>query len=179
MDIVLVEGVGQGLGIRIMVLIETQGVPAVFAPPLPVLDDHVEGNAPILESGGILEDLVRRAVALAAVDVSEHPFGHLGDFASELAVGGDALVGISGEHREIQRRSDGRMEDRGVLGLAPIHLRLVAAHSADLELVLTRGELDDDRSGGRQPGVGKVDHGLAVDGKVLLPGHGLAYIQED
>ena len=71
------------------------------------------------------------------------------------------------------------MEYRGVLGLAPVHFRLVAAHSADLELVLACGEVDDDRSGGRQPGVGEVDHGLAVDGEVLLPGHGLAHVKKD
>ena len=107
MDIVLVESVGQSLGIRIVVLVETQGVPAVFSPPLPVLDDHVEGNAPLLESGGVLEDLIRRAVALAAMDVSEHPFGHLRDFAGELAVRGYALVGISGEYSEVKRRCHG------------------------------------------------------------------------
>ena len=103
----LVQTVCQRFGVRVVGLVELHGVPAVLAPPLPVLHEHAHGHPLLLEAVGRLEDLLRRVEALAAVDVTQRPFRHLWTGTRQLSVGGDNLVGSAYEHGVVHRRSHG------------------------------------------------------------------------
>ena len=173
------QGVGQRLGIGIVLLVELHRVPARRTPPLPVLDDDVQRQAALLELAGVGDDFLRRVVALAAVDVAEHPVRHLGDGPRQGAVRADGLVGLAGEHRVVQRRGDGGTEGGRVLDLLPIEDRVVGADALDRKGMRAGGQGNKRRGGRRQPGVGHVHHGLPVDGKVVPARHLLAHVQQE
>ena len=178
MHVVLVQGVREGAGIRIVLCVEHHGVPAGVSPPLPVLDNHVQRQAAALEFGGVFQDFVLRMVALPAVDIAEHPFRHLGNGPGELAVGRYHLVGITGKDRVVQSLGHGGAENGFVFHLVPVEDGLVAPHALGAKQMLSRGKGDDGRCGGRQPGIGNVEDGLPVNAQELAAGHGLAAVQQ-
>ena len=118
-------------------------------------------------------------VALAAMDVAEHPVRHLGHRPRQGTVGADDLVGLAGEHRVVQRRGDGGVERGRVIDLLPVEDRAVGADAFDREGVRPGGQGNQGRRGRRQPGVGYVHHRLAVDGEVVPARHLLAHVQQE
>ena len=105
------QTVRQRLGVRIMVFIELHGVPAVLAPVLPVLHQHIGRQSLLAETVGRLQDLVGRMEALTAMDIAKSPLRHLGSSACHLAVGGDDLIRRTSEdgivHGLCHRRTEG------------------------------------------------------------------------
>ena len=79
------ELVGHRLGIGVFVFVELHGVPAVFAPPLPVLHDGADRNILLVEPPRDGQQLVLRVEALAAVDVAEDPVRQRRDVAGQAA----------------------------------------------------------------------------------------------
>ena len=172
----IVKGLCEGRWIGIMLGVELHGVPAGLAPPLPVLDDHIERNSALLETIGILDDLVLRMVAFAAVDIAKHPFGHLGNRACECTISGDHFVRSASKHRIIQGLGHWRAVHGLVRDLAPIEDRRVATHSLSGYRMLPCGKGDECGRGRRQPGIREVYHLLAVDGEVMTASHLLPHI---
>ena len=84
-----------GLGIGVLVLVKLHGVPAVLAPPLPVLDYYAGFVILLLQTSGVLQQFGLAVITLAAVDVAESPVGHIGNPACQIAVGTDYLIGRS------------------------------------------------------------------------------------
>ena len=66
----LMQAVGQCLGIGIVLFIELHGVPSIFAPILPVLNDDVNGKLLVAESSCRLENLIGRMEAFTTMNVS-------------------------------------------------------------------------------------------------------------
>ena len=92
------QTVCQGLGIGVMVLVETHGVPTIFTPVLPVLHQHVDRQLLTAEAVSRLQNLVGRMKTLTAVDIAQCPTGHQGCLACQLAITGNNLVGRTHEH---------------------------------------------------------------------------------
>ena len=178
MHVVFVQRVGQGLGVRIMILVKAQCIPAVFAPPLPVLDDNIQRNAAALESVGVLKDLVLGAVTLAAVNVSEHPLRHLRNLACQLAVRSYAFVCISCKDGEVNCAGDRGVEAGLVLYFSPMEGWLVAPYALDFQLVNSLFQLNYCRCCRRKPGIGIVNDRIAVNCQILFSGHSLSHIQK-
>ena len=74
-------------GVGVVVFVEAHGVPAVLAPPLPVLHQHIHGNLLRTEALGGLQNLVGRVETFAAMDVAHGPAGHEGSVARDVAEG--------------------------------------------------------------------------------------------
>src|SRR3989304_1237669 len=74
-----VDGVEGGLGVGEAHGVEGVRAPLALRPILPVLDDHVEGEAPRAELTHRPQQLLRRLVPLAALPVPERPAGGEGD----------------------------------------------------------------------------------------------------
>ena len=81
-----VKLVGHSLGIGVLALVKLHGVPAVLAPPLPVLYNHAGAVALILKAVGVLQKLLLAVIALAAVNVTECPVRHGGNLTGQVAV---------------------------------------------------------------------------------------------
>ena len=163
--------------VGIVVRIELHGVPSGLAPPLPVLHDDVQRKAPGLELFGILNYLVLRVIALAAMDVSEHPFRHLRDGARESAVGRYDFVGSPCEDGIIECLRHRRTEHRLIHDLTAVNHGIVAAHSFDGNGMASDRKSHDDGRGGRQPGIGHIDDRFAVYGEIVPARHFLTHIQ--
>ena len=67
------QAVGQRLGVRIELFVEAHRVPAILAPVLPVLHEHIDGHLLLLEAVGRLKNLLRRVETLAAMDITQSP----------------------------------------------------------------------------------------------------------
>ena len=59
LDSHLMKAVGEQLRVGIVVFVEAHGIPAILAPPLPVLHQHAHGQLFLLEAVGSLEDFLR------------------------------------------------------------------------------------------------------------------------
>ena len=173
-----VQFVHHGLGIRVLVFVEAHRVPAVFAPPLPVLHDGADGNLFVAEAAGGGQQFVLRVEAFAAVDVAEDPVRERRDVAGERAEAAHHRVGAAGEDDIVEPLRHRGREDRLVRDGAPIDDGGVAEGALDIERVLSGGELRLDGDGRRQPGVRDVDERFAVHGQILPAGHVAPYIKQ-
>ena len=72
--------------------------PLVVFPVLPVLDNIVHRNVPLTQLPQRFYQVLLRSVALAALPEAQHPFGHYGRLAGELAVVLDDIVIIFSGH---------------------------------------------------------------------------------
>ncbi len=81
-----VKLIGHGFGIGVLALVELHGVPAVFAPPLPVLDNHAGVVTLVIKTVGVLQEFLLAVIALAAVYVTECPVRHLRNLTGQVAV---------------------------------------------------------------------------------------------
>ena len=81
-----VQFIGHGLGIGVLALIKLHGVPAVLAPPLPVLYNHAGVVALVLKAVGVLQEFLLAVITLTAVNVTESPVGHLRNLTCQVAV---------------------------------------------------------------------------------------------
>ena len=159
----LVQTVRQCLGVGVVVLVKLHGVPAVLAPPLPVLHDHAQGNLLLLETVGRLENLLRRVEPFATVDIAQRPLRHHRTFACQFSVRGDDLVGGAGKHRIVHGCSHGRAQHRLVLHLIIIDGGLVVLRQFSRQRVAPLVQHHDLRGRRWQPEVLQVDHLHTVD----------------
>ena len=164
--------------IRVMLTVELHGVPAGIAPPLPVLDYHVQGQTARAEAFGILKYLILGMIALAAMDVSEHPVGHLRHGAGQGTVGRDDFVRSAGEDSIVQGLCHGRAESGLVRDLAPIEDGIVAPDPFRCDGMGTRREGNYNGRSRRQPCVGHVNHRVSVDCEIVTAGHFLPDVKE-
>src|SRR5450631_1461627 len=79
-------------GLRIMILIELHGAPAVLAPVLPVLNQSVDWNFSLAKFGSGIENLLLAVISLSTLQVAVGPLWKQRRFACELTVFGHDAV---------------------------------------------------------------------------------------
>ena len=100
--------IGHGLGVGVLALIKLHGVPAVLAPPLPVLYYHAGLVALIIKTMGVLQEFLLAVITLAAVNVTERPVRHLRNLTGQVAVSADNLIGRTGKYGVVKCHGYGR-----------------------------------------------------------------------
>ena len=162
-------------GVGILVLVEPHGIPAMFSPPLPVLDDGSHRKAFGMEAR---QEFLLRVVPFPAMDVPESPVRHRRHRTAQAAESMHDGIGVPGEngivnplgHRTVEGgfRGDPSPAEHGRIPLGP----------PDFHPVFPGREVCLGRDRGRQPEIGKVHEDLPVHREILFPGHGAANIQQ-
>ena len=147
----LMQAVGQCLGIGIVLFIELHGVPPIFAPILPVLNDDVNGKLLVAESSRRLENLIGRMEAFTTMNVSQRPLRHHRGFSCQVTERGDDLIGSADEYGIVNRLSYRRTEHGVIIYLLIVQHRLVSIGQLCRKGMTTSRKMDDFGSRRRQP----------------------------
>ena len=177
-DIHLVKTVGQSLGVGIMVFVKAHSVPAVLAPILPVLHNHTHRHLFTAEAVGCLQYFLGRVEALAAMDISQCPRGHLRAIAGDVAICGNDLVGRTQEDSIINHLSHRRLQYGLVLHEIIEESRAVVVCQFGRDAVTPFLQMNDSRGSRREPQVLHFYHRLTINGEVMTSSHSLSYIEQ-
>ena len=96
-----VHAVQHGFGVGIALRVKLMATPLIVLPVLPVLDDIVHRNVAAAHFGQSSHQVLLGGITLPALPEAQHPFGHHGRLAGELAVILDNTVVIVSGHKVI------------------------------------------------------------------------------
>ena len=174
----LVQVLDELARVGIVVFVELHGIPAILAPPLPVLHDEVEGYLFGAETLGCLHDFVGGVEPLAAMDIAKCPLGHHGCRTCHLAISTDDFIGRTDEHGVIDSMSHGRAQHSLVGHWLVVEDGLVATLQFSLDGMSAGSETAEDGHRGGKPHVAVVDKGLTIDAEIVATCHRLPHIEQ-
>ncbi len=164
--------------VGVFVLVEPHGIPAMFSPPLPVLDDGSHRNAFRMETAGGCQEFLLRIVPFPAMDIPERPVRHRRHRTAQAAERVHDGIGIPGENGIVDSLGNGTMEGGFPGDPPPAEHGRIPLGRPNFHPVLAGLQTGLGSDGRRKPEIGKVHEDLPVHREILFPGHGTAHIQQ-
>ena len=90
----VVDGVHHRVWVWIIHFIELHGIPAVFAPVLPVLNNHVERKLPVAKLFECCQQFLLRVEAFAAMNIPVCPVGHQRGCSGQIAIAANHVIAL-------------------------------------------------------------------------------------